>query len=367
MIKQRLSSLKSSISNISDNITMNEINNNNSTNSENTQFRLYGTTEGNDDDNIEPNINGSFHDNNNENIDHLSSTSLRSNNINNNTNFLNRLYKYDIKELIFVIIFIILCHIFINLDLINLNERNIPYQLLNDGSYVRNSTNNEEFNGDTISVPLVLLLSFIIPFIIQLFISKLYGIYGDIHSTLCIYLLSYSITYIITDIIKNYVGYLRPIFYDLCQPNDTYDECISNNDHSTIDAHKSFPSGHASLSFSGLTLLTLYIHNRFGIPSIKVFKSITINNTSTLSNEEGNIATTNNTIEQHYIIVYKTNKNDNVLKYRIISLLSLLPMGLALFIAITRVHDNRHFPADIIAGSILGFSISYFINSLWFH
>lgn len=41
-------------------------------------------------------------------------------------------------------------------------------------------------------------------------------------------------------------------------------------------------------------------------------------------------------------------------------------MALALFIAVSRVRDNKHFPADVVGGSLLGGSIAIFANSLWF-
>jgi membrane-associated phospholipid phosphatase len=44
----------------------------------------------------------------------------------------------------------------------------------------------------------------------------------------------------------------------------------------------------------------------------------------------------------------------------------LLPMGLALFIAASRVVDNKHFPADVVGGSLLGAAISYYVYGLWF-
>ena len=41
-------------------------------------------------------------------------------------------------------------------------------------------------------------------------------------------------------------------------------------------------------------------------------------------------------------------------------------MALALFIAASRVHDNMHFPADVVGGAVLGTAIAIYVNSLWF-
>jgi membrane-associated phospholipid phosphatase len=48
-----------------------------------------------------------------------------------------------------------------------------------------------------------------------------------------------------------------------------------------------------------------------------------------------------------------------------VSILCLLPLALALFIASSRVVDNKHFPADVVAGSVLGFSIARYFHFLW--
>jgi len=43
-----------------------------------------------------------------------------------------------------------------------------------------------------------------------------------------------------------------------------------------------------------------------------------------------------------------------------------LPLGLASFVSVSRVVDNRHHPADIVAGAILGSFLAQFFFSLFF-
>uniref|UniRef100_A0A7S3LAB1 Phosphatidic acid phosphatase type 2/haloperoxidase domain-containing protein n=1 Tax=Amphora coffeiformis TaxID=265554 RepID=A0A7S3LAB1_9STRA len=225
------------------------------------------------------------------------------------------------------------------------HERPIPYQLLeSSGEFVRNLVNNESFEHETVSFLALAILGLWIPFFIQIGLCFC----GDrrkhdIHATLCVYLVAMSTTSIATEAVKLYVGYLRPIFYEECEPNDTYQECTADTGG---DLRKSFPSGHASMSFCGLTLLTLFIHARFGVASQRYYQRVGGGRNGGRWMRE--------TIQV------------GVGWARFASILALLPMGLAIFIAASRVVDNKHFPADIIAGSILGSSISVYVHGLWF-
>ena len=103
---------------------------------------------------------------------------------------------------------------------------------------------------------------------------------------------------------------------------------------------KSFPSGHASTAFCGLTLLTLYLHTRFGLPSLRHHQ---------LEEADGD-----------------SRSFPRVTVYRFISIFSLAPMALAVFIAASHVVDNKHWPADVVAGALLGAFVSNFVHGLWF-
>ena len=41
-------------------------------------------------------------------------------------------------------------------------------------------------------------------------------------------------------------------------------------------------------------------------------------------------------------------------------------MGLALWIAASRVRDNQHFPADATGGALIGFAAAMYSHGLWF-
>ncbi len=139
---------------------------------------------------------------------------------------------------------------------------------------------------------------------------------------------------VLTEFIKVVVGRLRPNFIDVCQPDRLiFELCFSNNssnkthlvpevdfrclndDISEIEeSRKSFPSGHASISFYSMLFLILFIHHSWKLKR---------------------------------------------------SFLGLLPrfvqfilFFLALYATITRSVDNKHHVGDIIAGICLGTIIS---------
>jgi len=191
-----------------------------------------------------------------------------------------------------------------------------------------------------------------------------FGARGDVHKTLCVYLVALGLVKFVTDTIKNYVGYLRPCFYDLCNANFDNNnddggggEC--QNVSASMDGRKSFPSGHSSFSFCGFMLLSLYLSRQFG--STSDYKNTSV---SRQMSDEG-----------YEVWVYRVpkkpynNNNNNhngpALK-RAISILCMSPLLVAFFISTSRIYDNKHFPADVVGGSILGAAIAVFVSDLWY-
>ncbi|GAX24324.1 phosphatidate phosphatase [Fistulifera solaris] len=235
------------------------------------------------------------------------------------------------------------------LHFLPVHERPIPYQLLESGEYVLNLSINEQFDGDTVSNTWLFLLGLILPGLLQLFLvtkCTRFGTLDGIHRTVCSYAVAHALNDLATESMKVFCGYLRPSFYQLCEPDENYEYCLGAD---ADDARKSFPSGHASTSFCGLTLLALFIHQQFGLRSIRKVEQTVI-----FAGEGSRIARC------------QTAYSKPPLFYRAISILSLLPIALALFVAASRVHDNKHFPADVTAGSVLGASVAIYVNALWF-
>ncbi len=216
------------------------------------------------------------------------------------------------------------------LHFLPVHERPIPYQLLESGEYVLNLSINEQFDGDTVSNTWLFLLSLIFPGLLQLLLvtkCTKFGRLDGIHRTVCSYAVAHALNDLATESMKVFCGYLRPSFYQLCEPDENYEYCLGAD---AEDARKSFPSGHASTSFCGLTLLALFLHQQFGLRSIRKVEQTVI-----FAGEGSRIARC------------QTAYSKPPLLYRAISILSLLPVALALFVAASRVHDNKHFPADI--------------------
>ena len=244
------------------------------------------------------------------------------------------------EELVASIAFFILCMI-PYLVAIAPRIRPIPFQRIQSGEYIRNLVNNESFESDTISTLVLFLISALLPFGLQLIhVARTSKKTEDKLHTVCVYLVGFGLTLLVTESIKSYVAYLRPSFYDLCEPAADYTICTAAGDSS--DARKSFPSGHASTAFCGLSLFSKYLERTFGIESVR---EIAIENTA-------------------LVIRCKTGSAP---KYnRLYSILCLLPVALAIFIAASRVVDNKHFPADIVGGCVLGAACASFANRLWF-
>lgn len=130
----------------------------------------------------------------------------------------------DFKEAIVCLLFCFICCIIV-IARVEPKQRPIPYQLLASGDYVLNLSYNEPFDGDTVPDGLGVFLAAVLPLLSQLGLTKFCNLRGDAHATLCCYLVAFGITMLTTFAVKNYVGYLRPAFYELCDPNDDFSEC----------------------------------------------------------------------------------------------------------------------------------------------
>lgn len=219
--------------------------------------------------------------------------------------------------------------------------RPIPVQRIQSGEYILNLVNDQSFDSDTVNDWVLFLVCAILPLLLQTSLAHwVVQRPGDVHGTVCTYLVAFGLTLLVTECVKSYAAYLRPSFFDLCEPTANYTSCLAPD---SSDARKSFPSGHASTAFCGLSLLSMYLQRSFGIDSVR--ELAVIGNNTTIA------------------IRYKTNVP---LLYRLYSTLCLLPVALAIFIAVSRVVDNKHFPADIVGGALLGTASAFFAHRLWF-
>ena len=140
---------------------------------------------------------------------------------------------------------------------------------------------------------------------------------------------------VVTDILKVTVGRLRPHFFSVCRPDfdrinctDAFGhyvyvtdyECmgrgdIADSDRVLHDSHLSFPSGHASSSTYSFVFLLIYL------ASVRTFY------------------------------------HRSALKL----FLMLVSFSLAVLTSVSRISDNRHHPADVLAGMAIGAVVAVII------
>ncbi|KAJ8770062.1 hypothetical protein K2173_010093 [Erythroxylum novogranatense] len=170
------------------------------------------------------------------------------------------------------------------------------------------------------AVPIVAIL---LPFVIILVYYFVRRDVYDLHHAILGLLFSVLITGVITDAIKDAVGRPRPDFFWRCFPDGkgVFDPVTSNvmctGLKSVIkEGHKSFPSGHTSWSFAGLTFLSWYMSGK-----IRAF------------DRRGHVA--------KLCLVF-------------------LPLLVAALVGISRVDDYWHHWQDVFAGGLLGLTVASF-------
>lgn len=135
--------------------------------------------------------------------------------------------------------------------------------------------------------------------------------------------------------------------------------CEFNNETFACDAagtsaRKSFPSGHAATAMASMALLALYFFGKVrggfkqrGVSASKCNCNCAYHASHLLSSPDD--------------IIWCPN-----LFVRILAVLAVSPVFLGIYIACSRVRDNWHHPADVVAGMLLGASTAIFSHSLFY-
>ncbi|KAL5531283.1 hypothetical protein ACEPAG_4160 [Sanghuangporus baumii] len=132
---------------------------------------------------------------------------------------------------------------------------------------------------------------------------------------------SRSLAHFITEFLKNRVGRLRPDFLARCKWGEAVNHCTGKL-KDVIDGRKSFPSGHSSSAFSGMTFLFLWL------------------SASTVAWSFATALPPRNP----WIFTSRLGR----------MLVTLLPLIYATWVAISRLEDYRHHKEDVIVGSLIG-------------
>ena len=141
-------------------------------------------------------------------------------------------------------------------------QRPIPYQQLEDGEYVINLSLNETFDGDTVPDGAAAVLAVLLPLLTQLGLTKYFWMRGAAHATICCYLVALGITVLTTFAVKTYVGYLRPAFYDLCEPTEDYSECTLDEGSGTFPVFQCVNTALASVHILRPCFLSTQVKRR---------------------------------------------------------------------------------------------------------
>lgn len=144
----------------------------------------------------------------------------------------------------------------------------------------------------------------------------------NMHDSILGLFVSLSVAGVLTDFLKIWIGRPRPDFLERCGPiegTSRYDfvdvtVCSAPLGIAYLnDGMKSTPSGHASLSFSGLFYLYLWLYQELKL--------------------------------SRHVSTY-------------IHIACFLPLLLAIYVSLSRTQDYRHHFIDIVLGSIIGISIA---------
>ena len=129
--------------------------------------------------------------------------------------------------------------------------------------------------------------------------------------------------------------------------------CTQTDKGILSDGFASFPSGHSSFSFAGLTYLALYLCSklRFSIPYLLPYS----HSSEAIAAGTAFSSDTNSSNDKE-AVAYRHQAAAPPLTTLI---LPLIPVGLAVYISSTRYSDFRHHGFDIIFGALMGFVFAW--------
>ncbi|KAI0285832.1 lipid phosphate phosphatase 1 [Russula aff. rugulosa BPL654] len=160
------------------------------------------------------------------------------------------------------------------------------------------------------------------PVILVIVIAGFRNSLHELHHGLLAAISGSSLNRVITEALKNRIGKpwsTRPDFLARCNWDASRHVCTGDI-HQILDGRKSFPSGHSSTAFVGMTFITLFLAGK----TAALCFNFTPSRGAFLRSRFGRLC------------------------------LVLLPLVFAAWVAITRVEDYRHHKEDVIVGSLIG-------------
>ncbi|KAI4265176.1 MAG: hypothetical protein L6R38_009604 [Xanthoria sp. 2 TBL-2021] len=201
--------------------------------------------------------------------------------------------------------------------------------------------------------------------------------------------LSLALSFVLTQGMKNLFGKPRPDLLSRCDPdyenqaeyalggyplvlNGLYlvssTICRQTDKGMLNDGFSSFPSGHSSYSFAGLTYLALYLASKFSItvPYLLPFSyTSSSSSNTTFANDQKptrpdssspTLPTPSSSTQRHQTPLRSQSAAPPVY----LLLLPFIPICLAIYVSSTRYSDFRHHGFDILFSSLMGIVLSWF-------
>ena len=203
-------------------------------------------------------------------------------------------------------------------------------------------------------------------------------LYYDTVSYFYAYLISMGMVFWLTRILKILCGWNRPDFWDRCNPiysrqeTDTsstmiFVECDYENFHHYDDyadylsAFASFPSGHTSYMFAAAIVLTYFTYGKLNHPDYTTeqlfsFKCDQDSSIGKLAGAKWTPAKLPNGEENKHRIYFYVFDVSLIVGF----VLATWGCWASVWVAISRIDDHRHFPADLLGGGLLGFACATF-------
>ncbi|XP_076240527.1 phospholipid phosphatase 5 [Calliopsis andreniformis] len=210
-----------------------------------------------------------------------------------------------------IVLRIVFAGLFIELEKVEPFTRKIH----EDELWLYKNPRTDPYVPTTILWPLVFMMPAIVIFIMFL----VYKDKTDSYQAVLSVTLALGFNGFITDIIKLVVGRPRPDFFWRCFPDGQInpDFKCSGNPVVVRDGRKSFPSGHSSFAFASFGFISLYIAGK----------------------------------------LHTFNPGGKAQSWKLC--IFILPICIALLIALSRTCDYHHHWQDVLAGSVIGYSLAY--------
>ena len=234
----------------------------------------------------------------------------------------------------------------------------------------------------------------VIPPAVELAIAFFAPVRGALLAFARSYVWTLSLSEFVVSCGKAYVGYYRPYFLEECAYSASVGACTASE---FSHAYRSFPSGHAQASAAGMLHLSLRLLGaaRLGhidrrllfeqrpgrtrlLPRLRLV-SISPSHRPRMSEKEGDGGggggTSSTDLEEESAggaaaaaaAPPPAPAFASVSLDGLVMLLCLLPAVLALWIGASRVVDNAHHPADVVAGFVIGASCAATFYFKYFH